>query len=202
MNLYEKIQKVRCELKTHDIKMTGKNPFAKYDYMELNDFLPTLNKLMLDNKMTAIPSFDGTIASLTAFDFESEQTLTITSPMGSADLKGCHEVQNIGAVETYQRRYLYMAMFDIAESDALNGTSNNPDDKNTPKKPLPKGEPKVPITQIEPKEIPNMTTHSFGDNNKCCICGRVVEAKLAEGSRKAYKNVFCSGECKQKGAML
>jgi len=43
--------------------------------------------------------------------------------MGSAALKGCHEVQNIGAVETYQRRYLWVAALEIVEHDALDKTT-------------------------------------------------------------------------------
>jgi hypothetical protein len=42
--------------------------------------------------------------------------------MGSAALKGCHEVQNIGAVETYQRRYLWVAALEIVEHDALDSS--------------------------------------------------------------------------------
>lgn len=42
--------------------------------------------------------------------------------MGSAALKGVHEVQNIGAVETYQRRYLWVAALEIVEHDALDET--------------------------------------------------------------------------------
>jgi hypothetical protein len=43
--------------------------------------------------------------------------------MGSAALKGCHEVQNIGAVETYQRRYLWVTAMEIVEHDALDATT-------------------------------------------------------------------------------
>jgi hypothetical protein len=43
--------------------------------------------------------------------------------MGSAALKGCHEVQNIGAVETYQRRYLWVSAMEIVEHDALDATT-------------------------------------------------------------------------------
>jgi hypothetical protein len=42
--------------------------------------------------------------------------------MGSAALKGCHEVQNIGAVETYQRRYLWVTALEIVEHDALDSS--------------------------------------------------------------------------------
>lgn len=127
MNLFEKIQAVRVELRHTPLKMSGKNKFANYEYMELDDFLPTLNILMDKHKMTAIASFTREKATLTAINCEKpEETYTIESPFGTADLKGCHEVQNIGAVETYQRRYLYQAMFDIAESDGLNKSQGNP----------------------------------------------------------------------------
>ena len=42
-----------------------------------------------------------------------------TSPMSSASLKGCHDVQNLGAVQTYLRRYLWTNAFEIVEHDAL-----------------------------------------------------------------------------------
>jgi hypothetical protein len=43
--------------------------------------------------------------------------------MGSAALKGCHEIQNIGACETYCRRYLWVAALEIVEHDALDATT-------------------------------------------------------------------------------
>ena len=134
MNIFEKIQAVRVELRHTKLKMSGKNKFANYEYMELDDFLPTLNELMFKYKITAIASFTREKAILTAIDCEKpEDRYTIESPFGTADLKGCHEVQCIGAVETYQRRYLYQAMFDIAESDGLNKSQGDPS-KPAPKK--------------------------------------------------------------------
>jgi len=47
----------------------------------------------------------------------------IHSPMGSANLKGCHEIQNIGACETYSTRYLWTAALCIVEHDALDATT-------------------------------------------------------------------------------
>ena len=134
MNIFEKIQTIRVELKHKDLKMSGRNKFANYDYMELDDFCPALNELMLKYKITAIPTFSREKASLTAIDCEKpEDRYTIESPFGTADLKGCHEVQCVGAVETYQRRYLYQAMFDISESDGLNKSQGDPS-KPAPKK--------------------------------------------------------------------
>jgi hypothetical protein len=53
--------------------------------------------------------------------------------MGSAQLKGCHEVQNIGAVETYQRRYLYVAAMAIVEHDALDSSEPIKEEPEKPK---------------------------------------------------------------------
>ena len=134
-NLYEKIQNVRNDLQKANIKMSGKNTFAGYEYFELADFLKPLNELMAKYQMTAIPSFTSDLATLTAINCENpEERFTITSPFSSASLKGCHDVQNIGAVETYQRRYLYQAMFDIAEIDSLNATQGQGQSKGQSEK--------------------------------------------------------------------
>ena len=45
--LNESIIKIRCALQKKNLKKSGKNKFAGFDYFELADFLPTLNELML-----------------------------------------------------------------------------------------------------------------------------------------------------------
>jgi hypothetical protein len=69
-------------------------------------------------------TFDKDVATMVIrCDDKPEDWFNIESPMGSAALKGCHEVQNIGAVETYQRRYLWVAALEIVEHDALDATT-------------------------------------------------------------------------------
>lgn len=153
MNIYEKIQAVRVGLQTSDLKMTGRNKYAEYNYFELDDFLKPLNRLMQANKLTAYASFTSEYATLTVVNSEKpDEVVTITSPMGTATLKGCHEVQNIGAVETYQRRYLYQAMFDIAESDTLNKTQGKPEQKA--KQPEKGAKAEVQTTEQADQELP------------------------------------------------
>ncbi len=148
MNLFEKIQAVRVELAKSDIKMSGKNTYAGYEYFELADFLKPLNELMLLYKMTAIPSFTNEEATLTVINCEkTEETFTLRSPFSSASLKGCHDVQNIGAVETYQRRYLYQALFDIAESDGLNAMQGKEKKKEEGKKEQQEGKKDLPFPE-------------------------------------------------------
>ena len=75
---------------------------------------------MNENKLTSVITFDEEMATLTLIDCEKpEDTIVFTSPMRGATLKGTHPIQNLGAVETYSRRYLYTIAFDIVESDTL-----------------------------------------------------------------------------------
>ena len=58
------------------------------------------------------------MATLTIINSENtDEKLTFTSPMSEASLKGCHNVQNLGAVQTYLRRYLWVNAFEIVEQD-------------------------------------------------------------------------------------
>lgn len=133
MNIYEKLQLVRCELQKKTFKKSGKNTYAGYEYFELGDFLPTINELMFEHKLTTSVSFNSEIAILTLINIENpEETITFTSPMSSASLKGCHDVQNLGAVQTYLRRYLYVNTFEIVEHDPLDKTTGK-DDKSKSK---------------------------------------------------------------------
>lgn len=52
--------------------------------------------------------------------------------MEELELKGCNKIQALGGTETYQRRYLYMAAFDIIEADLFDKTSGS--EENEPKK--------------------------------------------------------------------
>lgn len=139
MNIYEKLQEARVELQGMNLKKSGKNSFAQYDYFELADFMPHINRIMLEKKLTGFCSFTEDLASLTLVNSEKpEERIVFTSPMSKANLKGCHEVQNLGAVETYQRRYLYTTAFEIVEADLLDtltGAPNQSLSKNKNSKP-------------------------------------------------------------------
>jgi hypothetical protein len=124
MNVYQKLQAARIKLQSTELKKSGHNKFAGYQYFELGDFLPTIQKIFSEIGLCGTVSFLAETASLTIFNCDKpEETVLFTSPMGSAALKGCHEVQNIGAVETYQRRYLWVTAMEIVEHDALDATT-------------------------------------------------------------------------------
>lgn len=122
MSVYTKLMAARMKLHSQAIKKSGRNTFANYNYMELADFLIPTQTIFSELGLCGVVSFTADIASLTIIDTDDGSQLVLTSPMGSAALKGCHEVQNIGAVETYQRRYLWVAAMEIVEHDAIDGS--------------------------------------------------------------------------------
>lgn len=135
MAVFTKLVKARKLLQNKNIKQSGKNDFSKYSYYELKDFLPHINLLFEEIGLCGIVSFTDELATLTIHDIEDSTSVIFTSPMSSANLKGCHPVQNIGAVETYQRRYLYMTALEIVESDVLDKTTTEqPTEEVDPKK--------------------------------------------------------------------
>lgn len=127
MNIYEKLALARVMLQKKELKKSGHNRFAGYDYFELRDFLNPINEIMVDLKMLGVCSFTAEEATLTIYDAEKpENFIVFHSPMADAQLKGCHAVQNLGAVQTYLRRYLYTLAFEIVEADALDATMGKP----------------------------------------------------------------------------
>jgi len=122
LGVYRKLMEARQQLAALPLKKSGVNSFAKYQYFELGDFLPSIQQIFYELGMCSAISFTADTATLTIIDTEGGGELVITSPMGSAALKGCHEVQNIGAVQTYQRRYLWVTAMEIVEHDALDAS--------------------------------------------------------------------------------
>jgi hypothetical protein len=120
MSVFKKLQEARVKLQETKLSKSGKNKFAGYEYFELGDFLPAIQNICNEYGLCGVISYTAELATLTIYDVDKpEQCITFNSPMSSASLKGCHEVQNLGAVQTYLRRYLWTNAFEIVEHDAL-----------------------------------------------------------------------------------
>lgn len=129
MNIYQKLNDARDSFHKSELKKSGQNKFAGYKYFELGDFvIPALN-IFKAHGLSAIISFGKDMATMTIVDVDKpEDKIVIESPMSTAALKGCHEVQNLGAVQTYLRRYLWVAALEIVEHDALDATTGKKGD--------------------------------------------------------------------------
>lgn len=124
MNIFHKLQEARCRLQSLNLKKTGQNKFAGYQYFELGDILPAINNINRELGLCTHITFNNEFAKLTVFDSDSAdfKSIEFTSPMAKATLKGAHDIQNLGATETYQRRYLYVSAYEIVESDAVDAS--------------------------------------------------------------------------------
>ena len=150
MSVYKKLQEARILLQNTKLNKSGKNKFAGYEYFELSDFLPAIQKICSDIGLCGVVSFNHEMAFLQINDVEDGTSIMFTSPMSSAALKGCHDVQNLGAVISYLRRYLWTNAFEIVEHDVLDATTGSIEPVA---KAIPKVEPKIESKKLDAKPI-------------------------------------------------
>lgn len=129
MTALSKLMQARKEFHKRELKKSGWNDYSKFHYLEMADFLLPAMEIFDSLKLAAVTSFNKELATMTITDLEDGTEVVITSPFGSAALKACHEVQNIGAVETYQRRYLWVAALEIVEHDAIDASQGKVEPK-------------------------------------------------------------------------
>lgn len=128
MNLNESIINIRVELQNSNLKMSGKNTHAGFTYFELADFLPKLNELMLKYSVNDQLTIGKEYAELTLLKGDEKQTYTIPFfmfdvPLAKTGLPMMQQIQYLGALNTYCKRYLYLNAFGITDGeviDALN----------------------------------------------------------------------------------
>jgi len=132
MGVHKKLMEARIALQSAPLKKSGHNKFAGYQYFELGDFLPTINQIFYKVGLCGVVSFDKELATLCITDTDDGSQIVLTSPMAEANLKGCHPIQNLGAVETYTRRYLWVSAMEIVEHDALDSSAPLKDEKKAP----------------------------------------------------------------------
>lgn len=137
MSVYKKLQEARVKLHSMNLTKTGDNKFAGFKYFELGDFLPQVQEIFLELGLCGVVTFKEE-ARLTILDTESGGYIEFNSPIADVSLKGCHPVQNMGAVQTYIRRYLWTMALEIVEHDVVDSTVK-PQEK--PKKETTKKEP-------------------------------------------------------------
>ena len=130
--VHKKLMEARILLQQAPLKKSGHNKFAGYSYFELGDFLPTINQIFSRVGLCGVVSFGKELASLTITDTTDGSEIVLTSPMAEANLKGCHPIQNLGAVETYTRRYLWVSAMEIVEHDALDSSPPVREEKQAP----------------------------------------------------------------------
>ena len=134
-SLNTSIINIRVELQNAKLKKSGKNKFAGFDYFELADFLPKLNELMLKEKIndrfSIINNSDGTMtASLLLIKGDEQQEYTMpfvlfVTPLNKSGQPSMQDIQYLGALNTYYKRYLYLNAFGITDGEVIDSMNNN-----------------------------------------------------------------------------
>ena len=128
-NIYQKLMQVRTEFHKLELKKSGYNKFANFKYFELGDFLVPATKLLNDNGLCPIVTFNNEVAKMVVVNTDNpDEVIEFTSPMRDLELKGANSMQSLGGIETYQTRYLYIQLLNIVECDsfdAVSGTDAN-----------------------------------------------------------------------------
>ena len=132
MGVHKKLMEARIALQAAPLKKSGHNKFAGYQYFELGDFLPTINIIFDKLGLCSVISFDKEVATLCITDVNDGTQIVLTAPMAEANLKGCHPIQNLGAVISYIRRYLYVSALEICEHDAIDSSPPMREEKQAP----------------------------------------------------------------------
>ena len=105
MNVYQKLNEARERFHQSKLNKSGQNKFAGYKYFELSDFVVPALQIFKEVGLTSVISFGKETADMRIVNNDKpDEVILIESPMSSAALKGCHEVQNLGAVQTYLRQ--------------------------------------------------------------------------------------------------
>lgn len=172
MNVYQKLATARLKLKEAGLKQSGKNQGLKYTYFDLQDILPQTTKIEQEIGLLSMVSFTETEGTLTVFDTEKPtDTIVFRSPLKEAKVGSCQPVQNLGAMETYVRRYLYLLAYEIVETDALDKGGEEDKQGKIAVKKAAAGQEKskakklqelVAETDIEPQQITDWIINNFG----------------------------------------
>jgi ERF superfamily len=163
MTVHKKLMHARCQLLLAKLEKTGHNKFAGYKYFELGDFLPAVHMIFEKVGLCGVVSFGTEFATLTITDVDDGTMIVIQSPMATASLKGAHEIQNLGAVESYQRRYLWMTAMELCENDPIDSSPPVEVKVEEPPKKYKPVNPK-PAFPKDSKEFPGLKEIGEGDD--------------------------------------
>ena len=130
MPLGGKLQLMRCKVLEANPRKTGYNPYGKFNYFKLNDFLPIANQIMKEMGMWSEFSIrmvgDVEYAVLNICD--TNQQITFMLPTAEAN-NSQNPIQNAGSKNTYMKRYCWMNALELEEDDTVDAATGSPEDK-------------------------------------------------------------------------
>lgn len=141
------------------ISKSGRNNYQNFQYSELSDITPIVRKICEEYKLKTKFDWDwqNNLLTLTITDREDGSKDVSVIPVApiTANDPGKY-MQDIGRVQTYARRYLYIQVFDIAVPDEIDNKDQSKVTKQKPvSQPKPKPKPKQVEKEVKPEEPPS-----------------------------------------------
>lgn len=157
-SLNQSIISIRVSLQNAKLKKSGKNKFAGFDYFELSDFLPKLNELMESEDVNdryyikdgyavleLVKGEEVNTYTMPFVLFETPVNIKVDSNTGETrEVKTMQDIQYLGALNTYYKRYLYLNAFGITDGEVIDSMDNGNLGKAEPK-----AEPRATEKQLE-----------------------------------------------------
>ena len=126
MSVYRKLQAVRYELSKLNLKKSGKNKFAGFEYFELGDFMPTAHKLMDAVGLCGVFNINTAVTTLDIFDNEPNGgSVQFSSPTVMAENAKGQPIQSLGSTHTYMRRYMWLIALELSEHDEVDAVAGS-----------------------------------------------------------------------------
>lgn len=175
--LNKSIIAIRVGLQKANLKKSGRNSFSNFDYYELSDFLPKLNELMLQEEVNDIFTIEDEeyreyakliLVKQNKITNEVEQNVykipftLFDTPLNwkfnkvtgeTEQVKSMQDIQYLGALNTYYKRYLYLNAFGITDGEIIDSMDNT---NITAKK-----ETKVKAKEKVQEDLDNMVDYEY-----------------------------------------
>lgn len=168
LSLLNKIEALKEEVSNADLKKSGKNTYQHYSYFELKDFMPLVRKLTRKYKIATQFNVIQGKAYLSVFDLETGcirrwshqlpevDTISVDKNGRETIVKSTEQEKVKGALETYGRRYLYLAFLELTDGDPIDAGDVNPPAKKDKQK-------KGKKNYASPKTLLNQMREELGD---------------------------------------
>ncbi len=124
MNLCEKLLFIRKAIKDKGLKKEGTG--YSFKFFDMPDIEPVITDLCFQHKVLTLVSFPEGKAVMKVIDAEkpSDYLESEVTPKECV-MKSVNPIQGTGAMMSYMRRYLYLAVFCISESDIVDSFETN-----------------------------------------------------------------------------
>jgi hypothetical protein len=151
MSVWEKLLLSRYEFAMGGVKKTGLHLKPNYKYFTLADIVPASIPIFVKYRLLVATTFTPTEGIATVYNIDRpDEKIVFTTPLkeieaiesSATGTKLTNPMQDMGSVETFARRYLYLVVLDVVEHDSLDGNADEDDD----------GKPVITLTDSTPEQ--------------------------------------------------